>query len=209
MATHQNYTKNVFIKCPFDSEYDELREAIIFAIFDCGFIPRCAMEVNNAADVRVNKIHRLIEESKYGLHDLSRVELDSANSLPRFNMPLELGLFLGAKRFGSRDQKSKNCLILDSEQFRFQKYISDIAGSDTKSHENQSNQIITHIRNWLSDASGKKSIPGGSEIIRRYKLFLEELPVMASTIKIEPEEMTYNDYTNFISFWLQGDEQQN
>lgn len=43
-------------------------------------------------------------------------------------MPLELGTFLGAKHFGSEIQKKKTCLILDKEKFRYQKFISDIAG---------------------------------------------------------------------------------
>jgi hypothetical protein len=33
------------------------------------------------------------------------VQLDAANRLPRFNMPLELGLFLGAQEYGSGAQK--------------------------------------------------------------------------------------------------------
>ncbi len=49
-------------------------------------------------------------------------------SLPRFNMPLELGIFLGAKRFGSQKQKQKNGLILDREKYRYQSFCSDIAG---------------------------------------------------------------------------------
>jgi len=39
----------------------------------------------------------IIRDSQFGIHDVSRVELDDANRLPRFNMPLELGLFLRAK----------------------------------------------------------------------------------------------------------------
>jgi len=47
-------------------------------------------------------------------------------------MPLELGIFLGAKRFGGPKQKRKNCLILDREKYRYQQYCSDIAGQDIK-----------------------------------------------------------------------------
>ena len=41
----------------------------------------------------------LISASPRSIHDLSRVELGE-NELPRFNMPFELGMALGAKRFG-------------------------------------------------------------------------------------------------------------
>ena len=57
------------------------------------------------------------------------MELDETNRLPRFNMPLELGLFLGAKSFSDEPrQKKKRCLILDSNPYRYQKFLSDIAG---------------------------------------------------------------------------------
>ncbi|HEV2817827.1 MAG TPA: hypothetical protein VGW40_11490 [Allosphingosinicella sp.] len=49
-------------------------------------------------------------------------------------MPLELGLFRGAKRFGNKAQKLKRALILDIEQFRYQRFISDLAGIDIHAH---------------------------------------------------------------------------
>ena len=36
--------------------------------------------------------------------------LDEETCLPRFNMPLELGVFLGAKRY-EKNQKRKSCLL--------------------------------------------------------------------------------------------------
>ena len=65
------YEYNVFINCPFDLDYLHLRNAIVFAIYDCGFIPRCALEVDNGGNVRVEKIIQIIRESKLGIHDIS------------------------------------------------------------------------------------------------------------------------------------------
>jgi hypothetical protein len=112
----RKYSNNVFINCPFDDEFLELRNALVFAIFDCGFTPRCALEEDNGGNVRATKIINLIEESMFGVHDISRIEIDQKTQLPRFNMPLELGLFLGAKNYGDSKQQKKNCLILDREQ---------------------------------------------------------------------------------------------
>ncbi len=54
------------------------------------------------------------------MHDISRTEPDAANNLPQFNMPSELGLFIGSARFGAaRDQRRKICLVLDRERYRF------------------------------------------------------------------------------------------
>ena len=41
-------------------------------------------------------------------------------------MPLELGLFLGCKRFGPPNQSNKRTLVLDSDQYRYRAFISDI-----------------------------------------------------------------------------------
>ena len=63
----------------------------------------------------------------YGIHDISRTDLDSIHRLPRFNMPLELGIFLGARHYGKVEQRQKKVLIFDIEPFRFQKFMPSIA----------------------------------------------------------------------------------
>lgn len=198
----KNYTSNVFINCPFDEEFIELRDAILFAIFDCGFIPRCALEENNGNDVRFDKIKRLIFESKFGIHDISRTALDKENQLPRFNMPLELGVFIGAAKYGDKQQKGKSMLIFDKEQYRYQKFISDIAGQDIRSHGNNPEKAISHVRDWLSSESRRTSIPGGKDILKRFKEFKKDLPAICVNARLEQEEVKYNELCNFISEWL-------
>lgn len=116
------YETSIFFNCPFDQPYKPIFDALIFTAFDCGYVPRCALEIDDAGQVRIEKILALIRSCRLGVHDISRTELDSANQLPRFNIPFELGLFVGAARFGIRDQRGKVCLILDREWYRFQKY---------------------------------------------------------------------------------------
>ncbi len=197
------YASSVFFNCPFDDEYLALRNAILFAIFDCGFVPRSALEVDDSGEGRFDKIQRLIAESKYAVHDICRTELDPSTKLPRFNMPLELGVFIGAKRFGANRHKQKSCLILDREKYRYQAFVSDIAGHDIRSHDGLAENAIRHVRNWLNSASGRKTIPGGSETIRRYRIFCGELPEMCQVARIALDELTYNDYWNFMSEWLE------
>jgi hypothetical protein len=92
---------SVFINCPFDSQYQPLFEAIVFCVSACGFVPRCTLELTDAGEVRIENIYRLIDQCHHGIHDISHTEVQSQPyQLPRFNMPLELGIFLGAKRFG-------------------------------------------------------------------------------------------------------------
>ncbi len=112
------YELSVFINCPFDAAYQRLFRAIVFTVHDCGYIARSALELTDASQVRVHKILQIISECRVGIHDISRTELDRRSKLPRFNMPLELGMFLGAKRYGDQRQRRKICLVLDRTSHR-------------------------------------------------------------------------------------------
>lgn len=198
----KGYAENVVINCPFDDEYYELLYAAVFAVFDCGFVARCSMEEDDGASVRIEKIQSIIQQCKFGIHDISRTELCNSNSLPRFNMPLELGLFLGARRYGMGEQKKKNCLIVDSERYRFQKFISDLSGQDIKAHRCDPQKLIKAIRDWLAASSGAKTIPGAKLIYTRYKEFIAALPSLCEESGVEYDDLIYNDYTTFVSIWL-------
>jgi hypothetical protein len=126
--------RGVFVNCPFDPDYKEQFNAIIFAVYDCGFYPRCGLEAADSGEVRFEKICELIRECRYGIHDLSRIEIDSATQLSRFNMPLELGLFLGAKLFSGKKKRAKVCLVMDTERYRYRDFCSDLAGIDIAAH---------------------------------------------------------------------------
>ena len=197
-----SYEESVFINCPFDNEYYPLFEATIFTIHDCGFIARCSEEINDSSQVRVEKLFQMIADCKYGIHDISRTELDKENNLPRFNMPLELGYFLAAKRFGNKKQREKLCLILDIEPYRYQKFCSDIAGQDISSHNNDVDKIIKRVRDWLNDSISNVRIPSGSKIAERYHLFENDLPLYCQTFKKYRMELTFIDFRNLVIEWL-------
>jgi hypothetical protein len=200
-----DYDRSVFVNCPLDEEYRYLFEAVVFAIQDCGYMTRCALEVADASEVRIDKITRIIADCRFGLHDISRTDSDSGTNLPRFNMPLELGLFLGAKRFGRGEQKSKTCLILDVERYRYQKFISDIAGQDIAAHNGDAGKAIGCVRDWLSNAMPKAiRIPGGKIMAERYAVFRKELPATCKRIHLSIDELTFNDYLSQIEEWLKG-----
>lgn len=200
--SNPSYEESVFINCPFDEDYYPLFEAIIFTIHDCGFIARCSKEINDSSQVRVEKLFQMIGDCKYGIHDISRTQLGAENNLPRFNMPLELGYFLGAKKFGAKKQKEKLCLILDVEQFRYQKFCSDIAGQDISSHENSINKIIKRVRDWLNDSVTDVRIPSGTKIAERYRLFENDLPLYCETFRKDRTELTFVDFRNLVIAWL-------
>ncbi len=199
-----NYSINVFLNCPFDNEHLKIRNAILFTIYDCGFVPRCSLEESDSTTVRFDKIKRLIHDSKFGIHDISKTELDNKTKLPRFNMPLELGIFLGMAHAGNTKQNKKNCLILDKTPYRYQKFISDISGQDIEAHNNKPSKAIILVRNWLRTSVKTNLIPGGKEIQKRFRSFNKDLPEICATAKISPSDLIYNDYSLFISNWCKA-----
>ncbi|MFL5382499.1 MAG: hypothetical protein ACJ8GN_08325 [Longimicrobiaceae bacterium] len=196
------YAENVFLNCPFDGAYEPLLQALVFAVQACGFVPRSALELDDGSEVRIGKIVRIIAESRYGIHDLSRTELDTGSHLPRFNMPLELGLFLGAKYYGDPHQGQKAAIIFDIERYRYQMFCSDIAGQDIRAHHGREEELIRHVRDALATWRREASIPSGSVIHERYARFKRRLSRIATRAGLRVPELTFNDLTRLIRGWL-------
>lgn len=195
-------SSDVFINCPFDKGYRPIFNAIVFAVNDLGFFARCALEQDDSGEVRLLKIERLIEECRFGIHDLSAVELDAITQLPRFNMPLELGLFLGCRRFGADNQRKKASLILDKDPYRYRTFISDLSGQDIYSHNGDPERAIREIRDWLRAASKGTVLQGGAEIVEHYRRFQSDLPNICAELRLEPDGLTFVDLSKTITDWL-------
>ena len=152
--------------------------------------------------MRIWKIVRIIAESRYGIHDLSRTRLDAGSQLPRFNMPLELGLFLGAKYYGSKAHQQKAAVIFDVDRYRYQIFCSDIAGQDIRAHQGSEQALIRHVRDALATWRPEARLPSGSVIHAEYRRFVRRLPRMASRASLRVRELTFNDLTRLVDEWL-------
>jgi hypothetical protein len=197
--------RDVFINCPFDAAFAPSFQALIFAVLACGFRARCAREMDDGAETRIDKLYRIVEQSRYGVHDLSRTELDVANGLPRFNMPLELGMFLGAKRYGDDNQKKKRCLILDVAPFRYQQFISDLAGMDITAHQGQPRTMVSRVRDWLATVSRRTSIPSPNLVLDSFDRFIAALPNLTAQAGIDAANILFADFERLVLAWVQAD----
>ncbi len=195
-------SEDVFINCPFSDDYDLHFKAILFTIIRSGFKPRCAREDDDGGEVRFEKICRIIEDCKYGIHDISKTELNGIPPLPRFNMPLELGLFLGAKKYGGDVQSGKRAIIFDREPFRYPAFISDIAGQDIHTHDADTTRLIVELAGWLRRASRRRTIPGGAIIAQEFDAFLAGLPAILATQQLAAEDLTYSDDILLMAEWI-------
>lgn len=194
---------SVFINVPFDPEYEPMMRAIVFAVYDCGFVARSAAEI--IGHTRLRKICDLIGQSQLGIADLSRVGLygTGKNKLPRFNMPFELGIFLGISRLGSDHHLEKSCLILEEKPYRYQICLSDIAGLDISVHKNDPRKVITIVRDWLEQYTDA-SIPGGDKIWSDYQKFSAKLPDLCIKLGFPLNNLIYRNYVELVSAWLKA-----
>ncbi|MDR3415889.1 MAG: hypothetical protein P4L83_06870 [Nevskia sp.] len=202
MAAANRAADGVFINCPFDADYWPLLEVLVFTSLACGFAPRTALEVIDGGEVRIAKLKRIMGDCRFGIHDISRVQPDPKYHLPRFNMPFELGMDIGCRYFGDGRQRQKKILILDQDQYRYQKYLSDIAGQDIKAHNNNPNRLFHAVRDWLRSSSRRKDIPGDLHIAKWFAEFSAALPELCNDSGLDRNNLAYVDYVMFARDWI-------
>jgi hypothetical protein len=118
-------------------------------------------------------------------------------------MPLELGIFLGARWFGDRSEKRKSCLVLDIERYRYQQYISDIAGQDIDAHHGEARRAIKSVRDWPgASRAGLRHPPGTAAIFKRFKRFTDDLPAICAETEREAGDLTFTEFAEAASTWL-------
>lgn len=149
-----SFETNVFINCPFDSDFKKILHPMLFTIIYHGLKPRIATERIDSGEQRISKIIELIKESKWSIHDLSRVKATTAGEIFRLNMPYELGIDVGCRRFGSGELTSKQYLVTAAEHYEYQKALSDIAGTDIAVHGDDALQAVRVVRQWIDNVIG-------------------------------------------------------
>jgi hypothetical protein len=169
---------------------------------------RCAEEEDDASELRLTKILRMIEECRLGIHDLSRTELAPRTRLPRFNMPFELGLFLAAKRFGRNEHDRKVCLVFEKQRHTCEIFISDIRGQDVAAHQNDPRTMVRRVRDWLATNSRsyfrQGHFPGGHAIWNDYQMFQRGFRNQCRRHKLKEGELTFGDYVNLVYEWIES-----
>ena len=145
------FETNVFVNCPFDEKYRPLLRPLLFTVIYLGLKPRIALEAIDSGELRLTKIIKLIRESKFSIHDLSRSEAAAVGELYRLNMPFELGVDFGCRLFGRPGQRLKRTLVLEAKPHRYKASISDLSGADIECHDNKTYKVIGVVRNWLKN----------------------------------------------------------
>lgn len=183
------FDQNVFVNCPFDNQYRKLLRPLLFTISYLGLTPRIALEAMDSGKVRIDRIVDLVRESKYAIHDLSRLQAEKAGEYARLNMPFELGLDLGARYFGQK-LSDKKCLVLEAQPYRYQAAISDLSGSDILHHNNEPARVVVAVRDWLNNVCNLNA-PGSQKIWTDFNIFMSDL-----TIDLQARGFSKKDVNN-------------
>jgi len=198
------FDKNVFVNCPFDDKYLPLLRPLLFTVIYLGLRPRIALERLDSGEPRIQKIISLIEESRYAIHDLSRIRAEKEGEFFRLNMPLELGLDVGCRLFKQGQWSEKRCLILEAERYRYQVAISDLSNSDIAVHNNEPEDVVFEVRNWLNNEA-KLRAPGPSKV---WGAFLDFMANNYDVLKArgfsdhDIERLPINELTGYMREWI-------
>jgi hypothetical protein len=110
---------------------------------------------------------------------------------------------MGAKRFGRSRQREQRLLIFDTEPYRYQKFISDLAGMDIHAHDGQPQRALVESRHWLTNVS-RRQLLSERDLLTRYRTFRAALPAMATELDLEPLHITYVDFEWILAGWLES-----
>lgn len=92
-------------------------------------------------------------------------------------------------------------MIFDVEQYRYQRFISDLARMDIHPHAGKPCQAVRVTRDWLANVS-RRILPSASSIEALHGQFLAELPELAATLGFESNQVPYIDFERIVTGWL-------
>ena len=156
-------TGSVFLNIPYDADFENLLLAYIAAVSAFGFTPRATLEIP-FGQRRLDRILRLIQQSQYSIHDLSRIQLDrKPPSTPRFNMPFELGLTVALEKTSCPDHA---WIVCESMRRRISKSLSDLDGTDPYVHDGTIKGVFREVGNAFVESNRQPTVTEMMQIYR-------------------------------------------
>ena len=118
-------------------------------------------------------------------------------------MPFECGIDFGIKLSNPQKYQNKKFLILEKEQYRYQRVISDISGNDIKAHKNNPEKIIKVVRDWFKPTNN--DIPRHKEMWLAFNEFEFDYEDILKEEGYNPKdiyELTFSDVIEYMTNWI-------
>jgi hypothetical protein len=160
--------ESVFLNIPYDVAFENLYLAYIVGLTQLGLSINAALAVPNQG--RLSTIIELIDKSDFSIHDLSRVEI--SRGVPRFNMPVELGLALYRSHITNGQHR---VFIFERKQYRAQQSTSDVNGIDPQIHNGTVKGLMSGLRNIFRQPNDVTTVP---EMLASYRAVQQRIPEM-------------------------------
>lgn len=158
--------ESVFLNIPYDQGFEDLYLAYIVGLTQLGFRVNATLAVPNQG--RLETIIGLIEQSNFSIHDLSRIQL--SKGIPRFNMPVELGLALYRSHVTNGTHR---VYVFESKPYRTQRSTSDINGIDPQIHQGSARGVMAGLRNIFRQPGDVTTVP---EMLGSYRAVKRKIP---------------------------------
>ena len=189
----------LFINCPFDGKYRPMLRAMLFVARFYGLEIKIASSDTDSKSNRLERIIDLMKESKYSIHDLSKLKSEKRKEYYRMNMPFELGLDYG---IGGSE---KVFLIFEDEAYRLKIALSDINGWDVRPHYNKPELLIMEFRRWI--VANREFSPAiknlsSSDIWYIYNDFYGKFSDFMTIHHMKDEEVSVPEYLSHVDRFL-------
>ncbi len=189
----------IFINCPFDDGYLPLLRALLFVARFYGLEVKIASSELDSKSNRLARIIALMKESKYSVHDLSKMRSNQEGEYYRMNMPFELGLDYGI----GGDEKV--FLIFENEPYKLKIALSDINGWDVRPHLDNPEILVMEFRRWIvvnRDLPSTLKSFSSSDIWYKYNDFYGSFSDYMTIHHMKDEEISISEYLEFIDKYL-------
>jgi hypothetical protein len=164
---------SVFLNVPYDKEYAPLFTALIAGLVALGRIPRCALEAESEGKTRLQQIYGLLASCGSSIHDLSRVTLSGNLSVPRFNMPFELGI-----AFALAQTNGHRIFTFEEKERRIDASLSDMKAFDPTIHGGTPEGALAGLLDRFDR-------PGGAPSLQRLASLAGRLARVAAKVQRE------------------------
>lgn len=163
----------VFINCPFDEDYDRMRNRILFVLLWADLEPMLASDFGNKNESRFSRICKMLQDCPVSIHDLSRNKCNCGSTKKpkektgaeseekkkrkkadaehyRLNMPLELGYAMACVDLSKGKQgEEKRIFIMANHRADVLIAANDINNYDPVYHGDEVHKVTSIIRNFI------------------------------------------------------------
>ena len=171
IAAYSRY--QVFLNYPYDDDFAELADAMMFAVVAAGLIPVSAKDMSVPDKSRLDGIVEAISCCDYSAHDFSRFTGEGEFNFARMNMPIEMGM---AVFHALKTQRvDHQCSFFVPSPHEYKSFASDLSGLDPRCHYNEPDRMVVEMYGMVARCvpAQQFSSQPPPEVVAQYYKFRE------------------------------------